>query len=132
MPITEIRSIRPSHKSTNLTLLHTAFRIYFEEGMVKSQQEFSTSILGKAPSYFSSMTARQRTPKRAVLERLLNQTRLFLFSCRDNPYIGKLHSVRLTQTHERLDGLANTIESELMLDWRSSLDTGSKLVDRNR
>lgn len=111
--------IPDSDNSTYLTLLELAFRIYFEEGLVKSQQEFSTRILGMGPSYFSCMRARKRTPASAVLERLLKQTRLFLVSCERNPYFGKTYSIRLNQTYDRLDGLADTLEDELLI-WEIS------------
>lgn len=115
-------------KTINPSLMEIAYCIYFEEGMVASQKEFSTCVLGMGPSYYSSMRARRRTPKRTVLQRLLKHTRLFLFSCQGNPYIGQPNSVRLNKAHRRLNALANTIEQELILHW-SLNQLGSELSD---
>ena len=127
MPKTEIRPTNQVSKSKNLIVLEIAYRVYSEEGIVRSQLEFSTSVLGKGPSYLSCMKARCRTPTRAMLERLLRHTRLFLFSCKRNPHLGKPHAHHLNKAHRRLEALANTIEEELFLKWALAFDVDAAL-----
>ena len=61
-----------------ISLLEMAYLVFLQERIVHSQWEFYRRILGKAHSYLSSMRARSREPKWAVLQRLLEQIRLVL------------------------------------------------------
>ena len=117
------REILLSDEDVELTgnILETAFRIFLQEKIVRNQQEFSKLILGMKPNYYSSMRARNRRPSDAVLENLLKQTKLFLFSCKRNPYFGEPRAKSLNRTHDRLDALANTISDELFMNWVNNI-----------
>lgn len=98
-------------------ILEMAFRIYHQCKLVSSQQEFSTAILGKKPSYYSCMRARKRAPSREVLERLLSETRRFKFICASNPLLGNAHAKQINKTYQSLSELSNTINDELSCLW---------------
>lgn len=104
------------------TILQMAFRIFLQEKIVRTQQEFSTLILDMKPSYYSCMRARKREASYAVLKKLLRQIRLFLFSCKRNPYFGEPRAKRLNRTHDRLDALANTVSEAILLTWADTLE----------
>jgi len=98
-------------------ILEMAFRIYQQCKLVSSQQEFSTAVLGKKPSYYSCMKARKRAPSREVLERLLRETRRFKFICASNPFLGNVHAKQINITYQSLSKLSNAIHDELSSYW---------------
>lgn len=69
----EYKTVEKIRTKQDPSVLEMAYAVFFNEGIVRSQQEFSTEILGMAPSYYSSMVARDRQPTKVVLYRVLAQ-----------------------------------------------------------
>ena len=101
-------------KPANLQLLELSYEIFLKTRIVDSQSEFSTHVLKMKPSYFSCMRARNRSPKKAVILRILNAARFYHAALELNKYFGKPEAKTLNKTHRNLEGLINTIESELI------------------
>lgn len=60
----------------NIELLETLYQRLSEAGLVQSKVEFSTELLGKGPSYLTSMRARERHVPEAVFHALLERLEL--------------------------------------------------------
>ncbi|MDQ0456964.1 DUF6626 family protein [Rhizobium paknamense] len=60
----------------NIELLETLYQRLSEAGLVQSKVEFSTQLLGKGPSYLTSMSARERHVPEAVFHALLERLEL--------------------------------------------------------
>ncbi|MGB0853066.1 MAG: hypothetical protein ACPGSI_07215 [Pikeienuella sp.] len=81
--------------------------------MVISQRSFSRRILGKPPSYYSSMIARNRKPSRHVLQTLLSVTKTILATFLGNPHFGKPYAVNLNHAYEELEGIVEQVSVQL-------------------
>lgn len=60
----------------DIELLETLYQRLSEAGLVRSKVEFSTELLGKGPSYLTSMSARERHVPEAVFHTLLEHLEL--------------------------------------------------------
>lgn len=80
-------------------LLQDAFHCYRRNNLVISQRSFSRRILGKPPTYYSSMINRNRKPSRAVLQTLLSVTKTILATFLGNPHFGKPYAVNLNHAY---------------------------------
>lgn len=60
----------------DIELLETLYQRLSEAGLVQSKVEFSTELLGKGPSYLTSMSARERHVPEAVFHALLERLEL--------------------------------------------------------
>jgi hypothetical protein len=96
-------------------LLQLAFNCYRRNNLVISQWAFSRRILGKPPSYYSCMMARNRRPSVTVLETLLSVTKTIIASFIGNPHFGKSYAVNLNHAHEELQDLVERITIKLEL-----------------
>lgn len=94
-------------------ILSLAYRIFRENGLVKSQADFSLRILGRAPAYFSSMMARKRVPSTQVMRQLRDETQVALAGFLANPHLGQPYAVKVNEAHERLSALAQMLEVNL-------------------
>lgn len=82
-------------------------------GLTTTQAQFSVQMLGKRPSYLSSMRARNLVPSHRVLNELslrISQ-RIALFE--QNPHLGAPYAAVLNATYQRLKTIQNMVESQL-------------------
>lgn len=101
-------------KPANLQLLELSYEIFLKTRIVDNQSEFSTHVLKMKPSYFSCMRTRNRSPKKAVILRILNAARFYHGALELNKHFGKPEAETLNKTHRHLEGLINTIEMEVI------------------
>ncbi|WP_299153690.1 hypothetical protein [uncultured Tateyamaria sp.] len=94
-------------------LLQDAFHCYRRNNLVISQRSFSRRILGKPPSYYSSMIARNRKPSRHVLQTLLSVTKTILATFIGNPHFGKPYAVNLNHAYEELEAIVEQVSVQL-------------------
>lgn len=99
-----------------LYVLNLAYFVYHKVKLVKDQHQFSVRVLGKAPSYLSCMKARNRTPSRHVMERLLKDAKYQASSIAVNNHFGAEYATQLNNTHKQLQALAHAIEQTLFVD----------------
>lgn len=115
----EITSISPKLfipvKSERLELLELAYTVFSEAKIIKSQGEFSRTVLRMKPSYYSCMRARNRSPNTYIFERILHVARFYHRGIELNKHFNKPHAVSLNKAHTRLEALINTIEEALFL-----------------
>ncbi|WP_162652129.1 DUF6626 family protein [Lentilitoribacter sp. Alg239-R112] len=97
-------------------VLNLAYFVYHKVKLVKDQHQFSVRVLGKAPSYLSCMKARNRTPSRHVMERLLKDAKYQTSSIASNNHFGAEYSIQLNNTHKQLQALVHAIEQTLFVD----------------
>lgn len=94
-------------------VLGIAYKALFSGGFVDNQKEFSTKVLGKAPSYYSCMMARRRSPTLLVIRRLRDFVQNILQGFVGNPHLGTDYAVDLNTTHKNLVRVLRIIEGEL-------------------
>ena len=99
-----------------LYVLNLAYFVYHKVKLVKDQHQFSVRVLGKAPSYLSCMKARNRTPSRHVMERLLKDAKYQASSIVSNNHFGAEYATQLNKTHKQLEALVHAIEQTLFVD----------------
>lgn len=99
-----------------LYVLSLAYFVYHKVKLVKDQHQFSVRILGKAPSYLSCMKARNRTPSRHVMERLLKDAKYQTSSIATNNHFGTEYATQLNNAHKQLQALVHAIEQTLFVD----------------
>lgn len=98
-----------------IQLLHEAYGCYRDNNLISSQKAFSVRILGQAPSYYSSMGARNRTPSRSVIKALLGTTMTIMAALRENPNFGKPYAQNLNSAHSELAALAQRLSAHVEL-----------------
>ena len=94
-------------------LLERAFWLYRQHGIVRSQTEFSRSILSCRPAYYSSMQTRHRNPSPKVLRHLLKVTKTMIATWPDNPHFGKDYAKNLNKAFTDFERLAEMINEVL-------------------
>ncbi|WP_299150235.1 hypothetical protein [uncultured Tateyamaria sp.] len=94
-------------------LLQDAYHCYRRNNLVISQRSFSRRILGKPPSYYSSMIARNRKPSRHMLQTLLSVTKTILATFLGNPHFGKPYAVNLNHAYEELEAIVEQVSVQL-------------------
>lgn len=82
-------------------------------GLTATQAQFSVQMLGKRPSYLSSMRTRNLVPSHGVLNELSLRIgqRIALFE--QNPHLGAPYAAVLNATYQRLKTIQNMVESQL-------------------
>lgn len=82
-------------------------------GLTTTQAQFSVQMLGKRPSYLSSMRARNLVPSHGVINELSVRVsqRIALFE--QNPHLGAPYAAVLNATYQRLKTIQNMVESQL-------------------
>ena len=94
-------------------ILRDAFQLYRRNNLTRSQQAFSRSILGMAPSYYSCMVNRNRQPSQHVLETLMSVTKTILATFLGNPHFRQPYAANLNQAYDQLEQLVERINVEL-------------------
>ena len=115
----QISKSAPTHinqTDSYLYVLNLAYFVYHKVKLVKDQHQFSVRVLGKAPSYLSCMKARNRTPSRHVMERLLKDAKYQASSIVSNNHFGAEYATQLNKTHKQLEALVHAIEQTLFVD----------------
>lgn len=111
---TPTNGISTSHKNSYIELVCLAYYVYHKLGLSKDQQQFSTRVLGKSPSYLSCMKARRRTPTQLVLNRLLRDVRLQRDGLETSRHFGMPYAESLNRSHKELEALAKAMEEVLV------------------
>lgn len=111
-----IYSFHTDQTDSYLYVLNLAYFVYHKVKLVKDQHQFSVRVLGKAPSYLSCMKARNRTPSRHVMERLLKDAKYQATSIATNNHFGEDYATQLNNTHKQLQALVNAIGITLFVD----------------
>lgn len=107
----------PVNQTDNyLYVLNLAYFVYHNVKLVRDQHQFSVRVLGKTPSYLSCMKARNRTPSRHVMERLLKDAKYQATSIATNNHFGAEYATQLNKTHKQLQALIHAIEQTLFVD----------------
>lgn len=90
-----------------LDFLNQSYVWLRRHGLTTTKAEFSTSMLGKAPSYLTSMSARHRHPPLQVIShmRAVLQRRAVAF--RGNPHFAQPYAKALNLAHERVQEISN-------------------------
>jgi hypothetical protein len=96
-------------------VLERAYWTYRGVGLVKSQTEFSQSILGRRPAYYSCMVSRGRLPSRRVLTQLRETTKTIMASFLGNPHFGKRYANRLNTAYGDLEALVRMLNDAMGL-----------------
>ena len=94
-------------------LLERALWLYRQHGIVHSQTEFSRTILGCRPAYYSSMQTRHRNPSPKVLRHLLKVTKTMIATWPDNPHFAKDFAQKLNKAFADFEHLAGMINKVL-------------------
>lgn len=117
-PQTSSQPVQPYTDQTDsyLYVLNLAYFVYHKIKLVKDQHQFSVRVLGKAPSYLSCMKARNRTPSRHVMERLLKDAKYQTSSIATNNHFGAAYAIQLNNAHKQLQALVHAIEQTLFVD----------------
>lgn len=112
----QIKSSPVSQDDNYLYVLNLAYFVYHKVKLVRDQHQFSVRVLGKTPSYLSCMKARNRTPSRHVMERLLKDAKYQATSIATNNHFGAEYATQLNKTHKQLQALIHAIEQTLFVD----------------
>lgn len=111
---TPTNGISASHNNSYIELVCLAYYVYHKVGLSKDQQQFSTRVLGKSPSYLSCMKARRRTPTQLVLYRLLRDVRLQRDGLVASKHFGMTYAESLNRSHKELQALVRAMEDVLV------------------
>jgi hypothetical protein len=111
---TPTNGVSASHKNSYIELVCLAYYVYHKVGLSKDQQQFSTRVLGKSPSYLSCMKARRRTPTQLVLHRLLQDVRLQRDGFETNRHFGMPYAESFNRSHRELEALVKAMEDVLI------------------
>ena len=103
-------------------LLERAYWTYRRAGIVSSQTEFSTKILGRRPAYYSCMVTRLRSPSRRVLTQLRETTKTIMGTFLGNPHFGTAYSTNLNAAYADYEALIRLI-NEALARWEPVNDT---------
>jgi hypothetical protein len=95
------------------SILQDAFHVYRRNNLVRSQSAFSNRILGRQPSYYSCMIARNRQPSRRVLETLQTVTKTIMATFLGNRHFGKPYAENLNRAYAELEQLVEQISVEM-------------------
>ena len=113
---TQTNSLLANQTDSYLYVLNLAYFVYHKVKLVKDQHQFSVRVLGKAPSYLSCMKARNRTPSRHVIERLIKDAKYQTSSIATNSHFGAAYATQLNNAHKQLQALVHAIEQTLFVD----------------